>query len=172
MSPEPALTEQMDRLTPFHCPETLHSLLSPIIYAGACSEEGCAWFEVAIRAWLDMWRNLSWKRVTEQKATFRAEQGTNRGKGTTWMLVLTLVTSWEIITAVLPDHGGSAFWHYLPHSLRHTKFADLVPVIAPGPNGRDKSCQETLPMATGAGTVSGYEEATLWCGLPLCSSIR
>lgn len=55
-----------------------------------------------------------------------------------------LVTSREIIAAVLPDHGGFAFWDCLPHSLSHTKFADLVPVIAPGLSGGDGSCQETL----------------------------
>lgn len=60
----------------------------------------------------------------------------------------------------------------LSETVPPTKFADLVPVIAPGMSGGDESCQETLPMATAAGTVSGYEEATLWCVFSLCSSIR
>lgn len=34
-----------------------------------------------------------------------------------------------------------------------------MPVLAVGLSGGDESCQETLPMAAVAGTVSGYGEA-------------
>ena len=70
----------MDRLSPPECPETLHSLVSLIIHAGACPKECCACFGVAVRTWLDRWRNLSWKRVTEQKATFTFTQGARHGQ--------------------------------------------------------------------------------------------
>lgn len=158
-------------LIPFHCPETLHFLVSLTIHAGACPEEGCAWFGVDLRA---RQRNVSWKRMTEQKATFTFTQGAGHGqrKYHNMDTCVTLVTSQEITTAVLPGHGVSASWDCLPGSLSHTKFADLVPVIAPGRSGGDETRQETLLMATAAGTVSGYEEATLWCGFSLCSSIR